>query len=228
MSVLDFMSLDGVFITSTSSDPPIAGELYTLECSTGGSIATFQWLGSPNGRTPVDDSPSNLNIVSNSTSSQLQFRPVQQSDNGSYSCSATADGLVLSSESVMITVNGTSYYHTKHSLLCNIYVFVFFISAPSLSVQIGSIIPTPTAGENYLLTCSVSGAKNLSPTITYRLTKNNGTQVGANSNTLFFTPLRLSDAASYGCEVTISSSYLSGNIVAMSANTQDIRIQSEY
>ena len=107
---------------------------------------------------------------------------------------------------------------------------MFLISAPSLSVQISNIVATPTAGENHLLTCSVSGAENLSPTITYRWAKNNGTQskVETNSNNLFFTPLRLSDAASYGCEVTISSSYLSGNIVAMSANTQDIRIQSEY
>ena len=107
---------------------------------------------------------------------------------------------------------------------------MFLISAPSLSVQISNIVATPTAGENYLLTCSVSGAENLSPTITYRWTKNNGTQtqVGTNSNTLFFTPLGLSDAASYGCEVTISSSYLSGNIVGMNANTQDVRIQSEY
>ena len=52
-------------------------------------------------------------------------------------------------------------------------------------------------------------------------------QVGTNSSTFSFTPLRLSNAGSYACEVTISSNYLSGHIIAMSANTQDIRIQSE-
>ena len=84
-----------------------AGESYTLECSVGGSEGTFQWLkGPPDGRTPVVSSGSII-ISSSSTTSQLQFRPVQQSDNGSYSCSATVGGLALSSESVLIVVNGT-------------------------------------------------------------------------------------------------------------------------
>ena len=97
-----------------------------------------------------------------------------------------------------------------------------------MSVQIRDGGATPTAGENYLLTCNVSGAENLNPTISYRWIKNSQTPVGTNSNTLSFTPLQLSDAASYICEVTISSSYLSGDIVAMNTNPQDIRIQSEY
>ena len=107
---------------------------------------------------------------------------------------------------------------------CNLF------SAPTVSVQIGNIVSTPTAGENYLLTCSVSGAENLYPTITYRWIKNSSTrlQVGTNSSTLFFTPLQLTDAASYICEVTISSNYLSGDIIAMNANPQYVRIQSEY
>ena len=87
---------------------------------------------------------------------------------------------------------------------------------------------TPTAGEDYQLTCSVSGAENLNPGITYRWTKNNGisqTQVGADSNTLSFTPLRLADAASYVCGGTVSSSYLASDITAM--NSFDVRIQCE-
>ena len=101
-------------------------------------------------------------------------------------------------------------------------------SAPPVSVQIGNnIVSTPTAGENYLLTCTESGAENLNPTITYRWIKNNSTLVGTNSNTLFFTPLRLTDAATYVCEVIISSNYLSGDIIAMNVNPQDVRIQSE-
>ena len=99
-----------------------------------------------------------------------------------------------------------------------------------MSVQISDSGATPTAGESYQLTCSVTGAENLNPTITYRWTRNSGsgqTQVGAYSSTLSFTPLRLADAASYVCEVTISSNYLTGDIVAMKINPQDIRIQSE-
>ena len=205
---------------------PTAGESYTLECSAGGSEGIFQWLGPPDGMTSDVDSHSNVNTVSTATTSQLQFRPIQQSDNGSYTCNASAiiGGLALSSEPVVISVNGTMTSNTHYYVTLCLCVFT---SAPSVSVQIGSIVATPTAGENYLLTCSVSGAENLNPTTIYRWTKNGGTQVGTSSNTLFFTPLRLTDAASYVCEVIISSVYLAGDIVAMNVNPQDVRIQSE-
>ena len=102
-----------------------------------------------------------------------------------------------------------------------------------MSVQISDGgASTPTAGENYQLICSISGAGNLYPTVVrYRWSKNSGsvqTQVGTSSSTLSFAPLGLSDAASYTCEVTISSSYLSGDIVAMNVNPRDVRIQSEH
>ena len=75
--------------------------------------------------------------------------------------------------------------------------------------------------------CSVSGAENLKPTITYLWMKNGGsgqTQVGTNSNTLSFTPLQFSDAANYVCEVNVASSYLTGNIAVM--DSLNFRIQS--
>ena len=99
-----------------------------------------------------------------------------------------------------------------------------------MSVQITDGGATPIAGENYELICSVSGADNLNPTITYQWTKNSDgqIQVGTNSNTLSFTPLQLSDGASYVCAVTIASSYLTGDIAAMSVNPQDVRIQSGF
>ena len=101
-------TLGGVSITPSGS--LVAGQNYTLDCSAGGSEGTFQWLkGPPDGRTPVDASPSNLNIVATATTSQLQFRPIGQSDNGSYLCSATVGGLTLSSEPIVITVNGILY-----------------------------------------------------------------------------------------------------------------------
>ena len=78
-----------------------------LECSVDGSEGTFQWLGPPDGRTPVIENSPRVNILSNTISSQLQFRPIQQSHNGSYSCSAaTNGGLTLSTESVDTSVNG--------------------------------------------------------------------------------------------------------------------------
>ena len=78
--------------------------------------------------------------------------------------------------------------------------------APSVSVQISGGETTPMLREDHQLTCSVSGAENLNPTIIYVWTKNSGsglTQIGTNSNILSFTPLWLSDAASYVCTVTI-------------------------
>ena len=58
-------------------------------------MATFEWLGigpaiGPENRTLLVDS-SFIVISSNSSTSQLQFRPLQQSHNGSYSCRATTD-----------------------------------------------------------------------------------------------------------------------------------------
>ena len=102
-------SIGGVSITASGSS--IAGESYALECSVGGSEGTFQWLGPPDGRTPVDESRPRLSILPTSgsaTSSQLQFRPLGQSDNGSYSCNASVGELAFLSESVNIIVNGTT------------------------------------------------------------------------------------------------------------------------
>ena len=122
-----FFCIDGVLITPFQGSTT-AGENYTLECSTGGAIATFEWLGPPDGRTPVVNS-SSVTIISNSSSSQLQFRPLQHSHNGSYSCRTTThedplqqfhngscytitDEDALSSELIAIRVNGNNmqYY----------------------------------------------------------------------------------------------------------------------
>ena len=67
---------------------------------------------------------------------------------------------------------------------------------------------SPAAEQSYTLTCSISGAGNLSPkiTVTYQWTRNNETltQVGTNSNTHFLPFLRLSDAGQYACQVTLT------------------------
>ena len=71
-------------------------------------------------------------------------------------------------------------------------------AVPSVSVQIVNSGATTTAGENYQLKCTVTGAENLNPFITYRWTRNIGsdqTPVEASSNILSFTPQRLADAA---------------------------------
>ena len=110
----DIFSVGDVSIISIPSDPPIAGESYTLECSTGGSEGTFQWLGPPDGRTLVVSS-GYITVSDMTTTSQLQFSRIGQSNSGSYACSATTDGFTFSSEPVMINVNGNVSPHI-HSL----------------------------------------------------------------------------------------------------------------
>ena len=85
-------------------------------------------------------------------------------------------------------------------------------------------------GQNgYSLMCSVSGAENLNPSITYQWTKNNGTETQIQVGTyqvLSFSPLRVSDAGQYTCQATISSPYLNNNITMI--DTEDIILQSEF
>ena len=97
-----------------------------------------------------------------------------------------------------------------------------------MSVLISDGGATRIVGQNYQLTCNVTGAENFNSVITYRWTKNDGSgqsQVGANSSTLSFTPLRLSDAGSYVCGATVSSSYLTSDITAM--DSLNVRAQCE-
>ena len=79
--------------------------------------------------------------------------------------------------------------------------------------------------SDYSLICNVIGAEN--PTVTYQWTKNNDTQtqihVEANSDTLSFSPLRLSVAGLYTCQATVSSPC---NIIIM--GTQEVTLQSEF
>ena len=91
------MQVGRAFVTTTGS--LIAGESYSLECSTGGTVALFHWL-SP----VVNDS--SVFITSNLSSSQLLFRPLQQSHDGSYSCRAMTDEDTLMSEPIEISVKG--------------------------------------------------------------------------------------------------------------------------
>ena len=103
-----------------------------------------------------------------------------------------------------------------------------FSLAPSISVQVSEVGGILTSGENFDLSCTVLGAENINPTIAYQWIKSNGSQtmVGTDSNTLSFTPLRLSSASMYICMVTITSSYLTGDFVAM--DSQEIHVQSKY
>ena len=101
--------------------------------------------------------------------------------------------------------------------------------APDISVQI-TTSGDPVVGQSgYSLTCGIIGTGNLSPSMTYQWTKNDGTQtiqVGADPRVLSFSPLRLSDAGRYTCQATVTSTYLNSGITR--TNTQDVTLQSEF
>ena len=97
-----------MFVTPIGGSPT-AGENYTLECSADGSMVTFEWLFGPlDGRTPVANT-SSITISSNSTTSQLQFRPLKQSQNGTYLCRTITDEETLLSQLIQISVNGNLF-----------------------------------------------------------------------------------------------------------------------
>ena len=105
---------------------------------------------------------------------------------------------------------------------------IFFNSiAPLVSVQISDGGATPVAGESYSLTCSVSGAENLNPTITYQWTQNNDTVTHMNSETLPFSTLRVTDAGDYVCQLNVNSGYLIQAIGA-SSNPFSVEFESKF
>ena len=90
-------------------------------------------------------------------------------------------------------------------------------AVPTITVQLYDGGNIPVAGQQYSLTCDVSGAERLHPNITYQWIKNNSDaqmQVGNDSKSLFFSSLTLSDAGVYSCQISIQSPYISKEIMA--------------
>ena len=79
-------------------------------------------------------------------------------------------------------------------------------------------------GSMYSLTCNITGAERLTDagaSVTYQwLLIKNGAIVALDQTmaTLSFSPLTFSDAGSYTCEVTVTSSLLSDLITTISAS----------
>jgi hypothetical protein len=101
----------------------------------------------------------------------------------------------------------------------------FFFPAPAISVPITASPDTPVLGQSYSITCGVTGAENLNPSITYQWTNNSGAQIGTNE-VLSFSSFRFSDAGQYTCQATVGSPYLNDDITT--TNTHDVRIQSKF
>ena len=99
--------------------------------------------------------------------------------------------------------------------------FYFYgLTAPQIIATVSAHgVSNNYLGQEQTLICSITGTDNLViRTTTFQWTKYNGTsstliQIQGNSNnTLYFSPLRVSDAGRYNCTARIDSDYLSGSI----------------
>ena len=82
---------------------------------------------------------------------------------------------------------------------------------------------TPTVGESYSLTCTVTGADRLNPTITYQWFKDNTVVSGETQSTLSLSSLGLS-VGQYRCDVVVGSIRLSQVLTSQSS---DLRVESK-
>ena len=185
----------------------------------------------PSGLTPP---VTTLSLSSNTYTSTLQFSVLSQSHTGMYTCRLGAGRLV---NSAMVTVNGkknidnvVSGAHKKNSLLVVKFnmircIIIVYVLAPPISVMItANLNATLILGQTgYTLTCEVSGADRLVPTLTYQWTRNNETVTEGASMTLTLSPLRLSHAGNYAC--TVNSALLNENV--SSSGVRTVIIQSE-
>ena len=102
-------------------------------------------------------------------------------------------------------------------------------TAPPITVMVTANYNTSlmVGQTSSILTCDVSGAERLSPTIDYQWTRNDETVSDGNSRTLTLSPIQLSHAGNYTCSVTVSSSLLNNTISAPASNSQLVIILSK-
>ena len=97
-------------------------------------------------------------------------------------------------------------------------------SAPTITVRVTSSGATPMVGSMYSLTCTVTRAEGLTDAgamVTYQWL---GAVISDQTlATLAFSPLAISDAGSYTCQATVTSSLLSDPITTASANSESVQ-----
>ena len=160
----------------------------------------LEWFYGPeNASPPSDVVVSNVTNNGNNYTSALQFSPLRENHTGIYTCRVgyAAASIVILTGGKEITI--MLIFTMKLQLSFSACI----ILDPTINI---SNVGTNTAGGKYSLICMVTGG--IDKLIgNYNWTKDNGiaqTVVG-NSRTLFFSPLKLSDAGQYLCQVTIGS-----------------------
>jgi hypothetical protein len=80
-------------------------------------------------------------------------------------------------------------------------------------------------GSMYSLTCAITGAEGLTDTmVTYQWRKNGGVVSDQTMATLSFSSLSFSDAGSYTCQATVTSSLLSDPITTAPSNSLSVQL----
>jgi hypothetical protein len=80
-------------------------------------------------------------------------------------------------------------------------------------------------GSMYSLICTVTGAERLTGAMmTYQWLKNGAVISGQTMATLSFSPLTFSDAGSYTCQATVTSSLLSAPITTDPSNSLSVQL----
>jgi hypothetical protein len=99
---------------------------------------------------------------------------------------------------------------------------------PDIVVQIASTFEghNLTAGTNFSLICIVDGIIKLRPELSFEWIHFNGTdfdEINVTSNAIHFSPLKLSEAGNYMCQVNIRSSLLRSDLSFMSMPPYSVR-----
>ena len=104
-----------------------------------------------------------------------------------------------------------------------LYTLPYSVSEISVVITSSGV---PTVGQSYSLTCSVSGADYLNPTIVYQWFETDDPGVVlARSVNLQLPPLQLTEDSHYTCQATVSSPYLTEDLTFN--QTQDVTIRSK-
>ena len=107
--------------------------------------------------------------------------------------------------------------------------FHYLCIAPPITVTVTANLNSPLmlGQTGNTLTCDVFGADNLNPTITYKWTRNGEIVPESNSRTVNLSPLTLSSAGKYTCNVTVSSTLLNSDIPGSTVTPQRVEIQGK-
>ena len=161
-------------------------------------------------------------VTTTDSMSTLTFNPLAASHAGTYTCRVMINSLTETKTSI-VSVNSELIYLCIF-VHCKILFHINSTTDPNITIEVSGSGATPTAGQNYTITCSIFGAEGFTPT--YRWLKNGSSIASETDSTLYFPSLRLSNAGRYSCEVTVMSSLLSEDIVT-SSNMFELTFKSE-